>query len=241
MAFSQKVATLLAYRSGYICNNPECNVLTIGPASSDPHLQTKKGEAAHIVGEKNGAARYQVMAKADVQSDRNGIWLCVACHTLVDKNNGIDYDAATLFAWKRSHEELMSVLLKTHRSPLPLIQRFSSNAKVAQEIADTLALKGVLYESHCRQSPEFTILSIDRMRQKLMRILTKIDFDGRLRDICEGLIDACREVMNENTNDLRFLNSYVDVFRTKVGKRLRQLEKNYGCQIASQAVWILGP
>lgn len=241
MAFSQKVATLLAYRSGYICNNPECNVLTIGPASSDPHLRTKKGEAAHIIGEKKGAARYQIMEKAYIESDQNGIWLCVACHTLVDKNNGIDYDAATLSAWKRSHEELMSVLLKTHRSPLPLIQRFSSNAKVAQEIVDTLALKGVLHESHGRENPEFTIRSIDRIRHKLMRLLSKIDFDSRLRDICEGLIAACREVMNENTNDIRLLNSYIDVFRKKVGKRLYQLEKDYDCKIAGQAAWIVGP
>lgn len=239
MAFTQKVAHLLAYRSGYICNNPECNVLTIGPASSDPHMKLKKGEAAHIVGEKPGAARYRDIGKAQVESDQNGIWLCVACHTLIDKNSGSDYEEAKLVDWKCSHEELMSVLLKTHRSPLPLVRRFSLNSKIAQEMVDTLAHKGVMYQQHARENPEFAVKSIDEVRRKLMRILNRIDLDKRLRDICVDLISACREVMNENSRDDSGLSSYIDVLRIKVGRLLYRLEKEYGCQVDGPISWIV--
>lgn len=59
MAFKNSIAELLAYRSAYICNNPECNTLTVGAELNDPALKLKIGEAAHIIGEKPGAARYK--------------------------------------------------------------------------------------------------------------------------------------------------------------------------------------
>lgn len=58
MAFKSKIAEMIAYRAAYICSNPCCNTLTIGPSHEDTNLKNKKGEAAHIYGEKNGAARY---------------------------------------------------------------------------------------------------------------------------------------------------------------------------------------
>jgi hypothetical protein len=241
MAFSAKIANLLAYRSGYICNNPECNVLTIGPASSDPHLQTKKGEAAHIVGEKPGASRYRDIGKASIESDQNGIWLCVACHTLIDKNNGKDYDEKELIRWKCSHEELISVLLKTHRSPLPLVRRFSSNMKIAQDIVDTLAHKGVMYQPHAMENPIFVIQSIDQIKRKLLRHLRQIDLDKRLREICEGLISACREVMNENSRDGSSLNTFLDILRIRVGRFLYQLQHEYGCSVTGSISVIVRP
>jgi hypothetical protein len=241
MAFSPKVANLLAYRSGYICNNPECNVLTIGPASSDPQLRTKKGEAAHIVGEKPSAARYRNIGNLKIESDKNGIWLCVACHTLIDKNNGKDYEEKELIRWKDSHEELISVLLKTHRSPLPLVRRFSSNMKIAQDMVDTLAHKGVMYQPHAMENPLFVIQSIDQIKRKLMRHLRQIDLDKRLREICEGLINACREVMNENSRDGSSLNAFLDILRIRVGRFLHQLHNEYGCSISGDIAGIVRP
>ncbi|CAH0143388.1 HNH endonuclease [Pseudomonas brassicacearum] len=231
MAFSPKIATLLAYRSGYICNNPECNVLTIGPSTSDPTLKTKKGEAAHIVGEKPGAARYKDIGKTQVESDSNGIWLCVACHTLIDKNNGVDYEDTQLFEWKRKHEELMVVLLRTHQSPLPLIRRFSSNAKVAQDMVDTLAHHGVMYQPYVMEDPAAAIKAIEHIRRKLQRCLKQIDLDTRLREICEGLITEFRVVMNDTSRDPYGLNSYIEVLRVRAGRALYRLQHEYGCGI----------
>lgn len=231
MAFLVKTATLIAYRSGYICNNPTCNVLTIGPATSDPLLRTKTGEAAHIVGEKPGAARYEAIGSAQIESAENGLWLCVACHTLIDKNNGVDYKKEVLIEWKRDHEEQMSVLLRTHRSPLPLVRRYSANTKVAQDMVDTLSHRGVMFQSHFMEDPTAVIVSINQIRLRLQRCLRQIDLDKKLREICSDLISECRVVMNENSRDATGLNSYVDVMRIRAGRSLYRLQHEYGCDI----------
>lgn len=236
MAFLQKTAELIAYRSGYICNNPECNVLTIGPATSDPSLKTKAGEAAHIVGEKPGAARYEDVGTAQLESAENGIWLCVACHTLIDKNKGADYSKSELIGWKRGHEELMPVLLRTHRSPLPLMRRHSVNARIAQDIVDTLALRGAMFQPHFMEDPAAVIESVDQVRRRLQRCLRQIELDPTLREICNSLIHACRELMNENSRDARGLDSYVDVLRARAGVLLYRLQHEYGCTIAGPIV-----
>ena len=51
MVFSKKTRDILAYNSAYICNNPDCNSLTIASSDSDSFLELKIGEAAHILGE----------------------------------------------------------------------------------------------------------------------------------------------------------------------------------------------
>jgi len=239
MAFLVKAATLIAYRSGYICNNPACNVLTIGPATSDPLLSLKKGEAAHIVGEKPGAARYEAIGKAQIESPENGLWLCVGCHTLIDKNNGADYKKEKLIEWKRDHEELMSVLVRTHRSPLPLVRRYSVNTKVAQDMVDTLSHRGVMFQPHVMENPQYAIESINQIKLRLQRCLRQIDLDNRLRDICSDLISACRDVMNENSRDERYFNSYIDILRRRCGLSLYRLQDEFGCTITGDITAIV--
>lgn len=58
MPFSLKTKEKIAFRAAYICSNPDCNTLTVGPSIDDPNLVSKKGEAAHIVGEKARAPRH---------------------------------------------------------------------------------------------------------------------------------------------------------------------------------------
>lgn len=241
MAFHQKVAELIAYRSGYICNNPECNVLTIGPATSDPLLRTKAGEAAHIIGEKPGAARYEDIEAAQIESAENGIWLCVSCHTLVDKNKGADHPTSELLEWKRLHEELMSVLLRTHRSPLPLVRRHSVNTKVAQDIVDTLAFRGAMFQPQSMEDPTALIKSVEQIRRRLQRCLGQIELDPKLRDICSALIHGCRELMNENSRDASQLNSYVDVLRARAGVLLYRLQNEYGCATSGPIMAFVRP
>lgn len=231
MAFSLPIAELIAYRSGYICNNPDCNVLTVGPTLSDPSLRTKVGEAAHIVGEKPGAARYEDLGASFLASAENGIWLCVSCHTLIDKNKGIDYPKSQLMGWKRAHEELMGVLLRTHKSPLPLVRRHSKNAAVAQDIVDTLAHRGVMFQPHVLENPSNVIDSIQQIRLRLTRCLRSIEHDNILRGICNALIAACRELMNETSRDATRLTSYLDVLRARCGVQLYRLKEEYGCDI----------
>jgi hypothetical protein len=159
--FSAVTIDLLAYRSAYICNNDECHTLTIGPSTAVGNLALKIGEAAHICGARPKTPRYDSSMTDDGRSAvENGIWLCASCHTLVDKAGGIDFPATVLRGWKRKHEELITGLLRTHRSPLPLIQRHSKNHAIAQDVVDTISSRGAFFQDHAWEEYNFVSASV---------------------------------------------------------------------------------
>ncbi len=94
---------ILAFRSGGLCALPMCGKhLTYAATIGN---DTQLGEAAHIFGEKAGAARYQA-SMTDAQRDdvKNLIYLCTECHTIIDKVEA-DWPASRLFALKEAHEK----------------------------------------------------------------------------------------------------------------------------------------
>lgn len=239
MAFKAKISEMIAYRAAYICSNPECNTLTIGAAISDPQLKNKKGEAAHILGEKAGAARYEANPSIDVDGVVNGLWLCANCHTLVDKNKGADYPAKDLFEWKIDHEETISMLLRTHKSPLPLISRQSTNRKIAQNIVNFISNKGAYFQHSSIENPAHVISSIDQVRKRIQREVRDIDSDKRLQGICRSIQDANREFMNELSRDSSLLDAYLEVLRKRVGIQLKRLRDEVGCDVSGQITSII--
>ncbi|UTA81215.1 hypothetical protein J4377_07030 [Halomonas sp. XH26] len=239
MAFKAKIAEMIAYRAAYICSNPECNTLTIGAAISDPQLKNKKGEAAHILGEKATAARYDPNPNIDVDGVENGLWLCANCHTLVDKNKGADYPSRDLLEWKKDHEETISMLLRTHKSPLPLISRQSTNRKIAQNIVDYISSKGAYFQHSSIENPAHVISSIDQVRKRIQREVRDIDSDKRLKEICRSIQDANREFMNELSRDSSLLDSYLTILRNRVGIQLKRLRDEIGCDVSGQITSII--
>lgn len=239
MAFKPKIAEIIAFRSAYICSNPECNTLTIGPSINDPKLKSKKGEAAHIYGEKPSAARYEDRAPVNVDEVENGIWLCASCHTLIDKNRGVDYEAKTLFEWKEDHEATISTLLRTHKSPLPLIARQSRNRKIAQNIVDHISSKGAYFQHSSIEDPLLVISSIDQTRKYIQREIRDIDSDKRLKEICRLIQDANRELMNELSKDTTLLDTYLTVLRKRVGIQLKRLRDEIGCDVSGHITSII--
>ncbi|WP_421188378.1 HNH endonuclease [Aeromonas sanarellii] len=239
MAFKANISDMIAYRAAYICSNPECNTLTIGPTISDPQLKNKKGEAAHILGEKAGAARHDPNPSIDVDGVENGLWLCANCHTLVDKNKGADYPSKDLFEWKKDHEETISMLLRTHKSPLPLISRQSKNRKIAQNIVDVISNKGAYFQHSSIEDPAYVISSIDQVRRRIQQEVRDIDSDKRLKGICRSIQDANREFMNELSRDSRLLDAYLTILRNRVGIQLKRLRDEIGCDISGQITAII--
>ncbi|KOA70282.1 HNH endonuclease signature motif containing protein [Pantoea sp. CFSAN033090] len=231
MPFKPKIAEMIAYRAAYICSNPECNTLTIGPALNDTSLKNKKGEAAHIFGEKTGAARFSANPSIDIDSIENGLWLCANCHTLIDKNNGIDYSESQLFEWKKEHEETISVILRTHKSPIPLIYRQSKNRKIAQNIVELMCTKGVYFHSHCAEREEYATKSIIELRKAIQKEMRDIDADKRLKGIIQGIQDANREFMNELSQDHSMFHTHLEILRMKIYRQLKRLRDEIGCDI----------
>lgn len=94
---------ILALRSGGVCAIPECgkHLTYEAKSGSDTHV----GEAAHIKGEKRGAARYDAsMTDAERDHVDNLLYLCTDHHTIIDKVPA-DWPTATLMDLKASHEK----------------------------------------------------------------------------------------------------------------------------------------
>ncbi len=105
--FSQKTIETVAKRAAFICSNPECRVLTVGP-NDDTKKATTIGEAAHIHAARPGGARYDSSSSDVVRGEiTNAIWLCRNCHGKVDRDPK-SFPANMLFAWRENHEQFVA-------------------------------------------------------------------------------------------------------------------------------------
>ncbi|HEL4265892.1 TPA: hypothetical protein UM524_000626 [Stenotrophomonas maltophilia] len=238
--FSKETIETLAFRSGLICNNPSCLTITVGPSDGNGPLKLKIGEAAHISAKKKGQARYDDLMSNEARAKvENGIWLCASCHTLIDKNNGADFPEVTLIGWKKSHEELIRSLLHSHRSPVPLLRRFTEEGQVAQDVVDLLESHGALFVDHHLEVSQHVSLSIERLRQDLSELRKKIRYDSKLKALIKDLVDECREYMNRTSRYSSTQRHELDALRNRVGHKVLSLREDYGCNIRGQLNTIL--
>jgi len=234
MAFPLKIAEKLAYNSAYICNYPKCNTLTVGPTASTKHLAKKIGEAAHMEGEAATSARHNEFNQDLVQDISNGIWLCANCHTMIDKNGGVDFQLHELKEWKAEHEMLIASLLMMHKSPLPLIRRNSLNQRIAQNAIDLAADCGALFQPQVYEDPILVIKSIGALRKTLGAELKKVQDDKKLRASIQEMQNGCRELMNLSSTDMSIVWPSLEIVRFRVLKAARSLATDFGCQLPSQ-------
>jgi len=102
MSASYPTKLILAFRSGGICAFPTCGKeLTYKAEVGD---DATLGEAAHICGEKPGAARYVgSMTDEERNNVQNLIYLCTEHHTIIDKVEA-DWPTDKLLKLKEKHE-----------------------------------------------------------------------------------------------------------------------------------------
>ncbi|MFC2080853.1 hypothetical protein ACFLR8_01420 [Bacteroidota bacterium] len=113
--FSKATKELLAKRVGFICSNPECRQLTIGP-QADPAGSVNIGVAAHISAAAAGGPRYDQDLTSEQRADSsNGIWLCQTCAKLID-NDPIRFSRLVLESWKRAAERAAALALSHGRN-----------------------------------------------------------------------------------------------------------------------------
>jgi hypothetical protein len=137
--FPRQVVEIIARRAGTHCSNPDCGVLTSGPAEA-PDRAISIGEAAHIFGARLGAARYvERMSNQERRDITNAIWLCRNYHKLVDADP-LRFPAELLFEWRRSHEDEITKRLGKLGDALRLkvisreLSTFKSCSYLAQQI-----------------------------------------------------------------------------------------------------------
>jgi hypothetical protein len=104
--FQTTIIRRLAMRASYICSNPKCRTLTLGPSEADLENIISVGVAAHITAAAPGGPRYDsTLTPAQRSSIENGIFLCPTCASTIDKNGGRDFPVELLRKWKSEHEE----------------------------------------------------------------------------------------------------------------------------------------
>gem|GEM_PF-745712 len=103
--FARTLVRRVAKRSAYRCSFPDCDRTTTGPGAHDDQIATT-GKAAHIYSARDGGPRGSGgLSFEQRRSIGNAIWLCAEHAERIDKNNGSEFPASTLKAYKRMHEE----------------------------------------------------------------------------------------------------------------------------------------
>lgn len=105
--FTETIKLKLAKRVAFICSNPSCQQLTIGPDTQNGINNI--GVAAHICAASPGGPRYNKnMTEEERKSIENGIWLCQSCSKLIDIDES-KYTVKLLHNWKESMENTISL------------------------------------------------------------------------------------------------------------------------------------
>ncbi len=235
--FTAPIQRKLGERAAYYCSNPLCNRTTVGPSDINAEKSIKTGEAAHICAAAIGGPRYDPnQTPAERASIKNGIWLCAACASLIDKNNGADHPASDLHKWKTSHEKLIrECLLGKWRIPLQMLKSDSALAQ-CREIIKFLEQKGALYMNLKYEVPHYVIDSMKEIRNYLTALSTKILPGSPLEKMTDAINHACRYYMNStgNTTSTKHMQYNLGATRKVIGAVLLQMEKTYKVSVPSK-------
>lgn len=146
--FKQNVVRRLAMRAAYVCSNPDCLALTLGPQLGSADGTVNLGVAAHITAAAAGGPRYDLsISPAERSSIANGIWLCQNCAKLIDSDPQ-HFDVATLHRWKVQHTTRIADTLAGRQA--------SQDQRRVAEIAAATGQPTVVLESILPVPPDVT-------------------------------------------------------------------------------------
>ena len=228
--FPQNVVSKVAERAAYICSNPACHRVTIGPDKSTSHHSIKTGEAAHICAASSGGPRYDMsQSEAERKGINNAIWLCGACSDLIDKNGGKSYRPEHLRKWKRDHESLMKECLEGGKRLAFQFLPHRPDENLARRVVHLLEDKGALYKPYAQEDPKRVLDSLKELRVALTAIRSEIEPESALSVIVESIVHACRHYMNTTPDwpGIDELNYSLGAVRKVVGINVGDLLKHY--------------
>ena len=232
--FSKPIARKLAERAGYLCSNPGCRRLTIGPVTANPGDSASTGVAAHISAAAPNGPRYDMsQSESERKSIGNGIWLCATCASLIDKNNGIDFPRDHLRKWKTDHEVLMKECREGSRRIMIEFRSFSEDTESARSLMLMISDKSAFYVSLNDESPPLVARSFGDLRDKIVEFRSRMDEESPVQDIAEAIAAACRHYMNVTPSGatLTEIEYSLGAVRKAVGVSLLMLAKMYPIEI----------
>lgn len=240
--FKVGIKSKLAERAAYICSNPSCNRMTIGPDNSNQYKSTKSGVAAHICAASLGGPRYDIsQTPITRQSIQNGIWLCGACSMVIDKNNGLDYPSDHLRKWKSDHERLIKDCLEGGKRLMFSFMLHTDQSQICRRIIKFLEQKGVLFMDLKYEVPTYVFESVKEIRTFLTQIQCQVTPDSPLEVVIDSVNNACRHFMNTTHNNMSMIEMAYSLgaMRKIIGLNLLDMKKVYGIQLTGQINQIL--
>lgn len=240
--FKSEIVKKLAERAAYICSNPACNRMTIGPDTSSGSLSIKAGVAAHICAASPGGPRYDMSQTQDVRSGiSNGIWLCGTCSMLIDKNNGNSYPADHLRKWKTDHEKLIKECLEGNKRIIFNLVSHTDQSQTCRKIVKFLEQRGVLFMDLQHEIPMHVYDSIKEIRTFLTQIQSEVIPGSPLEVIVDSINHACRYFMNTTKADtpMKEMAYSLGSMRKIIGLNLLDMEKVYGIPLTGDVRKIL--
>lgn len=193
--FNTTTRRTIAERAGYVCSNPDCTTLTIGPDTANPSKSTSTGIAAHICAAAPGGPRYDMAMSSRARSGiSNAMWLCATCSHLVDKNGGADYPADVLRRWKKEHERLIKSHLESSKS-VGLLAASDEKAR-AQSMVQFLDQRSALFAPMHQEYFPHVAESAKEIRTYLTALQATLHPHDALASAAAQINDAMRVYMS---------------------------------------------
>ena len=253
--FTPKTKALVAARAGYMCSNPDCNRLLVGPEvnTEDKLLKSSIGEFAHIRGRADDSPRWEPAMTDDQRADpENAVFLCATCHTLVDNNGGPGYTTDKLTAWRDEHTATVRRILAG--PPIPLLSEFrrrEKNGAIVRHVFNVIADKRAVYERPELESWSEVISSLSALRTTLTHELREVENDYKLAKMIKDITTSARTFMTKVKVDHysgpvlghEHAERHLAVMREEIGGTLRLLSSAYNIPVPDQMLrpnWVLG-
>ena len=240
--FKPATVRKVAERASFVCSNPSCNRITIGPAAQDHTRSANVGVAAHICAASPHGPRYDMsQSSAERSSIKNAIWLCGTCAALVDKNQGVDYPADHLRKWKKDHESLMQSSLEAGKRVILGMLLGPSDRKEATKLIRLLEYKGAMFQPYAVEDPVRVARSLGDIRSALTDLRGELSENSEVDIAAESIIKACQHYMNTvpDNPSLLELEYSLGAVRKLVGINLSRLLQSHDIRVNPELLSIV--
>ncbi len=232
--FNKPTTQKLAERAGFICSNPLCHRLTVGPSEKDTNKSIRTGVASHICAASAGGPRYDIsQSKLDRESINNGIWLCATCSVMIDKNEGLNYPADHLKKWKKDHETLIKQCLEGGKRMMLQFMTQDNQTTECRAIIKFLEQRGSFFMDYHHEVPQYVFESIKETRTYLTQVSANLTADSPLEIIVDSMNHGCRHFMNTTQPSMTLIEMEYSLgaLRKIIGINLLDMQKLYGVTI----------
>ncbi|MCH5251282.1 MAG: hypothetical protein J1E98_15200 [Lachnospiraceae bacterium] len=226
--FTQSTKDILAKRVAFLCSNPDCRHITIGPHSNKNKF-INTGVAAHIKAAAPGGKRYDPSMTPEERMDiSNGIWLCQSCSKLIDSDEE-KYTVELLHRWKADAEKDVLVKISSQIEEKELDYMTYKEYSNVNKVDENYVLMKL--EQLINQVPSFK-----KDLQVIMLEIKRCNFDAAL-DSTSGLYK-----MNNDTNEIWIWLNFVIGNYDKVVEEvnINNMNSEFALRIAGKSDMMAG-